>query len=135
MPVCINRIGKDQTTSTIRLKALFPNTDERLWPGEFVNARVLLATESNVLTIPSTALQRGPSGVFAWVIGGDGKAQMRPIETGPAADEVVIVIAGLDAAERVVTEGYYRLQPGVPVAIRPPTERSAQTSPAQGRTQ
>jgi membrane fusion protein, multidrug efflux system len=73
----------DQTTSTIRLKALFPNTDERLWPGEFVNARVLLATESNVLTIPSTALQRGPGGVFAWVIGADGKAQMRPIETGP----------------------------------------------------
>lgn len=125
----------DQTTSTIRLKALFPNTDERLWPGEFVNARVLLATESNVLTIPSTALQRGPGGVFAWVIGADGKAQMRPIETGAAADEVVIVAAGLEAGERVVTEGYYRLQPGIPVAIDAPSERSAEISPAQGRTQ
>jgi multidrug efflux system membrane fusion protein len=125
----------DQTTSTIRLKALFPNVDERLWPGEFVNARVLLATESNVLTIPSTALQRGPGGLFTWVIGRDAKAQMRPIETGPTAEEVVIVAAGLDAGERVVTEGYYRLQPGALVAIQAPTERSAEISPAQGRMQ
>jgi multidrug efflux system membrane fusion protein len=109
---------------------LFPNADERLWPGEFVNARVWLATEGNVVTIPSAALQRGPTGLFTWVIGDDGKAQMRPIKTGPPADEVVIVTAGLDAGERVVTEGYYRLQPGVPVAILPPTERSAENSAA-----
>jgi membrane fusion protein, multidrug efflux system len=123
----------DQATATIRLKALFPNTDERLWPGEFVNARVLLATERNVLTMPATALQRGPAGVFAWVIGEDGKARMRPIETGPPANEVTIVTAGLDPGEQVVTEGYYRLQPGDSVAIRPPTERSAAVSPGQGR--
>jgi membrane fusion protein, multidrug efflux system len=125
----------DQTTSTIRLKALFPNADERLWPGEFVNARVLLATETNVLTIPAAALQRGPDGVFAWVIGGDGKAQMRPIETGPAADEVVIVATGLEAGDRVVTEGYYRLQPGIPIAVEAPSGRSAEVAPAQGRMQ
>ena len=124
----------DQATATMRLKALFPNTDERLWPGEFVNARVLLATEGNVVTIPSTALQRGPAGLFTWVIGEDGKAQMRSIETGAPTDEVVIVTAGLNAGERVVTEGYYRLQPGVLVAIQPPTERSAVNSAAQGRT-
>ena len=123
----------DQATSTIRLKALFPNTDERLWPGEFVNARVLLNTESNVLTIPLAALQRGPSGVFTWVVGNDGKAQMRPIQMGPPAEEVTIVTAGLDVGEQVVTEGYYRLQPGISVAIRPPTERSAWVSPSQGR--
>jgi len=125
----------DQATSTIRLKALFPNTDERLWPGEFVNARVLLNTESNVVTIPAAALQRGPNGVFTWVVGSDGKAQMRPIQIGPPADEVTIVTAGVDAGEQVVTEGYYRLQPGDSVAIRPPTERSAGISPSQGRTQ
>ena len=125
----------DQTTSTIRLKALFPNTNERLWPGEFVNARVLLATERDALTIPATALQRGPTGLFAWVIGSDGKARMRPIEAGPAANEVTIVTAGLDPGEQVVTEGYYRLQPGDAVAVRPPTERSAAVSPGQGRAQ
>jgi multidrug efflux system membrane fusion protein len=125
----------DQATSTIRLKALFPNTDERLWPGEFVNARVLLNTENNVVTIPSAALQRGPAGVFTWVIGGDGKAQMRPIQIGPPTEEVTIVTAGLDAGEQVVTEGFYRLQPGYVVVVQPPTERSAAASPGQGRGQ
>ena len=124
----------DQTTATMRLKALFPNTDERLWPGEFVNARVLLATETNALTIPSAALQRGPAGVFTWVVGADGKAQMRSLETGPPADDVTIVAAGLDAGERVVTEGYYRLQPGVAVAIEPSNERSAEISAGRGHT-
>jgi multidrug efflux system membrane fusion protein len=123
----------DQATATIRLKALFPNTDERLWPGEFVNARVRVSTADNALTIPLAALQRGPNGLFTWVIGADDKAQMRSIKTGPAADDVAIVADGLDAGERVVTEGYYRLQPGVDVAIRPPKERSAGISPAQGR--
>jgi multidrug efflux system membrane fusion protein len=125
----------DQATATIRLKALFPNIDERLWPGEFVNARVLLGTESNALTIPPTALQRGPNGLFTWVVGPDGKAEMRPIKTGPTADETTIVADGIGVGERVVTEGYYRLQPGVMVAIQPPKERAAEISAAQGRTQ
>jgi membrane fusion protein, multidrug efflux system len=125
----------DQATSTIRLKALFLNTDERLWPGEFVNARALLNTENKIVTIPSAALQRGPAGVFTWVIGGDGKAKMRPIQIGPPAEEVTIVTAGLDVGEEVVTEGYYRLQPGDSVTIRPPTKRSAEMSPSQERAQ
>lgn len=124
----------DQATATLRLKALFPNTDERLWPGEFVNARVLLGTAGNALTIPLAALQRGPNGLFTWVIGADDKAQMRPIKTGPPADDVAIVADGLDAGERIVTEGYYRLQPGVRVAIRPPKDGSAEISATQGRT-
>jgi membrane fusion protein, multidrug efflux system len=124
----------DQATSTIRLKALFPNTDERLWPGEFVNARVLIDIAGNALTIPSAALQRGPNGLFTWVIGDDGNAQMRAIKMGPPADDIAIVADGLDAGERVVTEGYYRLQPGVGVAIRPSKERAVEISPARGRT-
>ena len=59
----------DQSTATIRLKAMFPNEDEKLWPGEFVNARVLLDTRSNVLVIPPTAVQRGPQGLFTWLRG------------------------------------------------------------------
>jgi membrane fusion protein, multidrug efflux system len=123
----------DQATATIRLKALFPNTDERLWPGEFVNARVLLDTAGNALTIPLAAVQRGPNGLFTWVIGADDKAEMRPIKTGPPALDVAIVADGLDAGERIVTEGYYRLQPGARAAIRAPKEKSAEVSAAQGR--
>ncbi len=70
---------------------------------------VLLSTAREALTIPSAALQRGANGLFTWVIGADDKAQMRPIKTGPLADDVTIVADGLDAGERVVTEGYYRL--------------------------
>jgi membrane fusion protein, multidrug efflux system len=124
----------DQATATIRLKALFPNADERLWPGDFVNARVRLSTAGNALTIPLAALQRGPNGLFTWVIEADDKAQVRPIKMGPPADDIAIVVDGLDAGERVVTEGYYRLQPGVRVTILPPKERSAEISPARGRT-
>jgi multidrug efflux system membrane fusion protein len=125
----------DQATATIRLKALFPNADERLWPGEFVNARLKLATESSALTIPSTALQRGPNGLFTWVVGTDQKAEMRPIRTGPPTDALTIVTGGLDAGEHVVTEGYYRLQPGVPVAVQAPKERSAENSSGRERVQ
>ena len=120
----------DQTTATVRLKALFENADERLWPGEFVNARVRLGTAVDAVTIPLSALQRGPSGFFSWVVGNDGRAQMRPIRTGPAAEEVAIVTSGLAAGEQVVTEGYYRLQPNSAVAVKPPRERSAEN--AQG---
>ena len=124
----------DQSTATIRLKAVFPNADERLWPGEFVNASVLLSTEAKALTIPSAAVQRGPTGLFAWVIGArrQGADASRP--GGPAAsDEVTIITTGLDPGERVVTEGYYRLQPGVSVAIEPPTRRAAAATATQGR--
>jgi multidrug efflux system membrane fusion protein len=115
----------DQATATMRLKALFPNTDERLWPGAFVNARVLIETRRNEVTVPSAAVQRGPQGLFVWVIQTDGKALMRPIQIGPPADEVTIITAGANAGDRVVTEGVYKLQPGVTVAITPPTTHAA----------
>jgi multidrug efflux system membrane fusion protein len=123
----------DPATATMRLKAVFPNSDERLWPGEFVNARVRLGIAGDALAIPVGALQRGPGGVFTWVIGNDDKAQMRPIKTGPTADDVVVVAEGLEVGDRVVTEGYYRLQPDARVAIKPPKERSAEISATQGR--
>src|SRR6202011_1976768 len=73
----------DQATATLRLKAMFANADERLWPGEFVNARVLLETRKKVIAVPSTAVQRSAKGLFAWVVGDDDKAVPRNIELGP----------------------------------------------------
>jgi membrane fusion protein, multidrug efflux system len=125
----------DQTTATLKLKALFPNSDERLWPGEFVNARVLLSTETNALTVPTAAVQRGPNGMFVWTIGSDEKAAMRPIKIGPPSDDVVIVTSGVKDGDRVVIEGYYKLQPGSLVAIQPPTQRAAQNTAAEERAQ
>jgi membrane fusion protein, multidrug efflux system len=110
----------DQSTATIRLKAMFPNTDERLWPGEFVNARLLIDTRRDALVVPATAVQRGPQGLFAWVIAADDTVEQRPIEVGPSTKEVVVVATGLRDGERVVTGGQYKLKKGVAVSVTPP---------------
>ncbi len=110
----------DPATATIRLKALFPNEDERLWPGEFVNARLLLETRSNVIAVPSTAVQRGPQGLFAWVVTANETAAVRQIQVGPTAGDSTIITSGLNEGDRVVTEGQYKLQTNAPVTVSTP---------------
>jgi multidrug efflux system membrane fusion protein len=110
----------DQTTSTIRLKASFPNEDERLWPGQFVRARVLVKTLKDAVTIPQAALQRNSQGLLVWVIGPGDVAESRPIEGGPTVGGITVVAKGVEAGERVVVSGQYRLRPGVKVAFVTP---------------
>jgi multidrug efflux system membrane fusion protein len=105
----------DQTTSTIRLKARFPNEDDRLWPGEFVRLRVHVDTRDGAATIPPTAVQRGPQGLYTWVVKPDNTAEQRPIETAPIDNDTTIVTKGLTVGERVVVNGQYRLQAGTRV--------------------
>jgi multidrug efflux system membrane fusion protein len=114
----------DAATATIRLKAMFANSDDRLWPGEFVNARVLIETRRSVVTIPTSAVQRGPQGLFAWVVSANQTVQSKPIQLGPTTDDLTIVTDGLTEGETVVTEGQYKLQPGARVT----TSLSAQPS-------
>ena len=106
----------DQTTGTIRLKATFANRDGALWPGEFVDVRVLARTEQHALTVPSTALQRGPGGYFVYTVDDDGRAAMRPVQVGQIADGIAVIQAGLSPGEAVVASGQYRLVPGARVA-------------------
>jgi multidrug efflux system membrane fusion protein len=115
----------DQTTATIRLKAMFANADDRLWPGEFVNARILIEDHSNVVVVPPAAVQRGPQGLFAWILTANDTAEPRPIEVGESTKDLVIVTSGLKDGERVVTGGQYKLRRGVPVSINaPPTAQA-----------
>ena len=107
----------DPTTGTIHLKVIFPNSQERLWPGEFVSARVLVRTARNVLTIPAIALQRGPDGLYVYVIGPDSKVEARTVKVGYNDEQVAVIEGGLTAGERVVTSNFYRLQPGAPVSV------------------
>ena len=107
----------DPTTATIRLKAMFANVDDVLWPGEFVNARVLVETRHDAITVPNVAIQSGPQGLFAWVIAEDNTVQPRPIEIGPTAGDSTVITAGLADGDRVVTAGQYRLQPKTKVVI------------------
>ena len=119
----------DQASATVRLKAMFPNEDDKLWPGEFVNARVLLETRSNAVVLPSAAIQRGPNGLFIWTVSGKDVAEPRPIETGPSYDNLTIVTSGLAGGERIVTDGQYKLQRNATVTYTaPPMAGSAGNS-------
>jgi membrane fusion protein, multidrug efflux system len=117
----------DQATATIRLKAMFDNADERLWPGEFVNARVLMETRRNVIAVPTTVVQRGPQGLFAWIVNADNVAEPRRIELGPASGDLTVVDSGLAEGDRVVTDGQYKLQTNARVSIIP-TVAQAETA-------
>jgi multidrug efflux system membrane fusion protein len=110
----------DQATATIRLKAMFPNEDEKLWPGEFVNAHVLLDTRGNAVVVPSAAVQRGPQGLFVWTVTAKDLAEPRPIEVGPTYEGLTVVASGLSGGERIVTDGQYKLQRDAPVTVTSP---------------
>jgi multidrug efflux system membrane fusion protein len=122
----------DQTTGTMRLKATFPNKESKLWSGDFVNARVLLQTRQHVLTIPSTALQRGPDGVFAYVVKADNTIEMRPLTLGEETGAVSIVEKGLQEGERVTTSNQYRLQPNAHVQVMTANNAAAKASGGSG---
>jgi membrane fusion protein, multidrug efflux system len=107
----------DQTTSTISLKASFPNDDRRLWPGQFVRIRVQVATRNDAVTIPPVAVQRGPEGLYTWVVKADNTVDQRSIETMPIDNNVTIVTNGVAAGERVVVNGQYQLRPGSRVDV------------------
>ena len=109
----------DQSTSTIRLKAEFANQDERLWPGEFVRIRVLVTTRKDAVTVPAVAVQRGPDGLYAWVIKSDNTVEQRPIQALTVSESLAVVTKGLSPGEHVVTDGQSRLDVGAHVAIKP----------------
>jgi len=102
----------DTTTATVKLKAVFSNDDYKLWPGQFVNVRLLVSDLPNSVVVPSQAIQLGPDGSYVYVVGGDNKALMRAVITGSTEDGMTLIKSGLKSGEIVVTDGQYRLQPG-----------------------
>lgn len=106
----------DVQTGTVKLKAEFANADLSLWPGAFVNVRLLVETLRGVTVIPAGAVQRGPDGPFVYVVS-DSKATMRKIEVGLQNDTVAVVPSGLDVGDQVVTTGFSRLAEGTRVAV------------------
>jgi multidrug efflux system membrane fusion protein len=107
----------DPTTGTIKLKAVFPNEALELWPGSFVNVRLRLGTVRDAILIPSSAVQYGPEGPFAFVIGADSAAEVRPIKPAQAEGDVTAITGGLAAGERVVLGGQDRLRAGTAVTV------------------
>jgi multidrug efflux system membrane fusion protein len=106
-----------QTTGSVRLKAEFPNTAHRLWPGELINVWLLLDTRHDGLTIPASAVQQGQQGAFTYVIDPDGTVQVRPVKVSQVSQGQALIDAGLSANEQVVVDGQYKLAAGSHVTI------------------
>jgi multidrug efflux system membrane fusion protein len=110
----------DETTGTIRLKAIFKNRQLGLWPGQYVNVRLLLDTRRQALVIPSSAVNQGPNGDFVYVVRSDSVAEVRAVKVGTSGDGLVLIEDGLTAGENVVTDGQYMLKSNARVRIKDP---------------
>jgi multidrug efflux system membrane fusion protein len=118
----------DTTTGTVKLRAMFPNENESLFPNQFVNARLLVDTMQNTVRVPVPAVQQGAPGTYVYVINQDDTVSVRPIKTGPTDGQFMAVVSGLKAGERVVTDGTDRLREGAKVTIPPPAPAAATTT-------
>jgi membrane fusion protein, multidrug efflux system len=106
-----------QTTGAVQIKAEFPNTAHKLWPGELVNARLLLNTRPNGLTVPADVVQQGQQGMYAYVIKPDNSVEQRPVTVAQISNGQALIDSGLAANEQVVVDGQYKLQPGSHVTV------------------
>ena len=108
----------DPATGTIQLKATFPNTDNLLWPGQFLDVVVTLTTQPNAITVPTEAIQPGQQGPFVYVVKADQTVESRPVTPGRRLERATVIDKGLTAGERVITEGHLRLAPGTRVDVK-----------------
>jgi membrane fusion protein, multidrug efflux system len=111
----------DQTTGTVKLKAEFPNENLQLWPGQFVNVRLLIETLSRIVVVPTAAIQRGPNGTFVYVVRADDTVTVRQVKVKQQNDQEAAVEEGLSSGEIVVTSGFGRLREGEHVVVDRPT--------------
>ncbi len=122
----------DPTTGTVQLKATFDNPDNALWPNQFVNAHLLLDTMKDAITAPASALQRGPDGTFTYVVDSNNTVQMRPIQVALTQGATLVIAKGLQAGDRVVTDGQEKLQAGMRVAPQAPARQKSGSSNSSG---
>ena len=114
----------DQTTGTIKLKAEFNNEQYKLWPGDFVDCKIVVEQRDNGLTVPTAAIRHGPRGDFVWVIQPDNTVAIRPVRVRQTVGGTAVIDTGLDANEKIVLDGYARLAQGSRVEIVPPRSRT-----------
>lgn len=121
----------DTSTGTIRIKAAFPNAVFHLWPGQFINARLLVTVRTNGLVVPASVVQRGPDGPYAFVIKSDQSVEARAIQVGHTDQGEALIDVGLHAGEQVVVDGQYKLRPGAHVKMSA-TNQPSSTIRAEG---
>jgi multidrug efflux system membrane fusion protein len=108
----------DQATGTLHMKAEFENADAALWPGEFVNVRLVVSTEKNAVTVPARVVQQGPNGSYLFAIKSDNTVDMRTVEVSQADQDLAVIKKGLLAGERIVVDGQFRLEQGTKVTVQ-----------------
>lgn len=122
----------DTTTGTVKLRAMFENEDETLFPNQFVNARLTVETIRNAPLVPNAAILRGTPGTYVYLMDGDEKVTVRPIKTGETDGVNTVVLSGLQPGDRVVTDGTDRLREGAPVRVVGQATGPQATGPAAG---
>jgi multidrug efflux system membrane fusion protein len=123
----------DQSTGTVRLKADFPNANLQLWPGQFVNIRLLIDTLKQVVVVPTGAVQRGPKGTFVYIVKDDNTVAVQAITVGEQDEDQAVVTKGLEPPQRVVTTGFSRLSEGTKVQATAPGDQPAIPAATQQR--
>jgi multidrug efflux system membrane fusion protein len=126
----------DQNTGTIRIKGTFPNTDGRLWPGQFVTVVVTLSTDPTAIVVPSVAVQAGQEGTYVFAVKPDQSVEMRPITVARIRGAESVIASGVKPGETVVTDGHLRLVPGGRISVKQPlgaADQGKPLDPARGR--
>ncbi|MGH3055868.1 MAG: efflux RND transporter periplasmic adaptor subunit, partial [Gaiellaceae bacterium] len=116
----------DQSTGTTRMKAVFENKDNALFPNQFVNVRLLLDIRSEAIIVPAAGIQRGPQGTFVYVVKPDQTVDVRPVTVGPTSGDSASIETGLSAGESVVVDGVDKLRAGSKVEVRKPGTEAAE---------
>ena len=117
------------TTATLRLKAVLPNADRKLWPNQFVKARLRVSVRKDALVMPASAVQRGPDGSFAWVVQQDQTAVSKPLQLDRQQGDVALIAQGLQQGEVVITDGVSGLKPGSKVQVQKAGQKPAGGKP------
>jgi multidrug efflux system membrane fusion protein len=130
----------DQQTGTVKLKAEFPNAELQLWPGQFVNVRLLIETLRQVVVVPTAAVQRGPNGTFTYVVGQGNTVAVRPVTVSLQDDTRAVLTTGVQPQDQVVTTGFARISDGTEVAVSnaedtPPPSAATEPPRRRGRRQ
>jgi multidrug efflux system membrane fusion protein len=124
----------DPTTGTAKLKAVFSNTDNQLWPNQFVNANLLLETRKNSTVVPTAAILRGPQGTFVYAVNGDKTVEDRAVTVALTQGDTTVITSGLNPGDMVVTDGQDKLQRGSSINIRAATLPGGGVSGGRGVT-
>ena len=122
----------DTTSGTIQLKARFPNPRQALWPGQYVNARLVLGRHENAVVIPASAIQRNEAGTYVYAVQADQSVKLQPVQVAELQGPRAVIASGVGAGDRVVADGQYKLKPGAQIAEAPPPARQNASPAAPG---